>query len=196
MPISHIRIWLWYIRTGDPRGFNKGHNPKTLNDKNHQASSQKFRQLMPREVFLREELLYSHLHVRAATQRHNDKDARRKDTGRKGAWRKTQEGRRKKTSLTIFYLSLYFKCSKGLFKGLHVRGCWRPNINFIFWPPLLMTVTLCLSCSLRCSTRGLGVHCWMLAFFTASYQHLLWTPVHQGFKTHRPGVAFLTTYRL
>ena len=28
-----------------------------------------------------------------------------------------------------------------------------------------MTVTFCLSCSLRCSTRGLGVHCWMLAFF-------------------------------
>ena len=58
----------------------------------------------------------------------------------------------------IFYLSFYCKGSKGLFKVLHVRGCWRPNINFIFWPPLLMTVTLCLSCSLRCSTRGLGVH--------------------------------------
>ena len=28
------------------------------------------------------------------------------------------------------YLSLYCKGSK----GLHVRGCWRPNINFIFWP--------------------------------------------------------------
>ena len=69
------------IRTGDPRGFNKGrsskfrvgcrvrqtpeegrrtyrlkrcgnnnkdvdNNPKTLNDKNHQASSQKFKQLI------------------------------------------------------------------------------------------------------------------------------------------------------
>ena len=32
------------------------------------------------------------------------------------------------------YLSLYCKGSKGLFKGLHVRGCWRPNVNFIFWP--------------------------------------------------------------
>ena len=32
------------------------------------------------------------------------------------------------------HLSLYCKGSKGLFKGLHVRGCWRPNINFIFWP--------------------------------------------------------------
>ena len=73
------------IRTGDPRGFNKGrrsnfregprvqqtpkddrrtyrqkrcgnnnkdesNSPKTLNDKNHQASSQKFRQLRKRRV--------------------------------------------------------------------------------------------------------------------------------------------------
>ena len=76
----------------------------------------------------------------------------------------------------IFTSHFICKSLKGLFKGLHVRGCWRPNINFIFWPPLLMTVMLCLSCSLRCSTRGLGVHCWMVAFFMASYQHLLWTP--------------------
>ena len=33
-----------------------------------------------------------------------------------------------------------------------------PNINFIYFDPTVMTVTLCLSCSLRCSTRGLGVH--------------------------------------
>ena len=26
-----------------------------------------------------------------------------------------------------------------------------------------------------------GPLCWVLAFFTASYQHLLWTPIHQGF---------------
>ena len=36
----------------------------------------------------------------------------------------------------------------------------------------------------------------MLAFFTASYQHLLWTPTHQGLKPLRPGVAFPTTSRL
>ena len=57
------------IRTDDPRGFNKGrsskfregspvkrsgnnnkdedNSPKTLNDKNHQASSLKFKQLIP-----------------------------------------------------------------------------------------------------------------------------------------------------
>ena len=41
-----------------------------------------------------------------------------------------KEGRRRKTSLQNIYLSLY---CKGL-KGLRVRGCWRLNINFIFWP--------------------------------------------------------------
>ena len=35
-----------------------------------------------------------------------------------------------------------------------------------------------------------GPLCWMLAFFTASYQHLLWTPIHQGPKPLRPGVAY------
>ena len=40
-----------------------------------------------------------------------------------------------------------------------------------------MTVTLCLSCSLRLPDRGpRGSLCRMLAFFIASYQHLLWTP--------------------
>ena len=41
---------------------------------------------------------------------------------------------RMKTSLENIYLSLYCKGLKGLFKGLHVRGCWRLNVNFIFWP--------------------------------------------------------------
>ena len=38
-----------------------------------------------------------------------------------------------------------------------------------------------------------GPLCWVLAFFSASYQHLLWTPIHQGPKPLRPGVAFPTT---
>ena len=44
--------------------------------------------------------------------------------------------------------------------------------------------------------RPWGPLCWVLAFFTASYQHLLWTPIHQGPKPLRPGVAFPTTSRL
>ena len=41
-----------------------------------------------------------------------------------------------------------------------------------------------------------GPLCWVLAFFSASYQHLLWTPTHQGPKPLRPGVALPITSRL
>ena len=71
-------------------------------------------------------LLYSHL------QHHNDNDARRIKTQwqrcmNKRRMIKTHEGRRKKkrcrkTSLTIFYFSLYCEGSKGLFKGYMWEG--------------------------------------------------------------------------
>ena len=70
------------------------------------------------------------------------------------------DARRKDAGILVFkyiYLSLYCKGLKGLFKGLHVRGCWRPNVNFIFWPHCYDR-HVGLSCSLRCSTRGLGVY--------------------------------------
>ena len=76
-----------------------------------------------------------------------------------------QEWRTHEVFFNNIFTSQFIARFERVVQCLHVRGCWRPNKNFIFWPPLLMTVTLCLSCSLRCSTRGLGVHCWMLAFF-------------------------------
>ena len=89
-------------------------------------------------------MLHSHL------QHHNDTiietDARRK----------TQEGRRKKTSLTIYLPLTLLQGFERVVQGLHVRGCWRLNINFIFWPPLLMTVTLCLSCSPDAGVHSIG----------------------------------------
>ena len=86
------------IRTGDPRGFNKGrstklrvgsrvrrtpeegrrtyrpkccrnnskdddNSPETLNDKNHQASSQKFRQLIPMHSHLMSQSCDRHAYV-------------------------------------------------------------------------------------------------------------------------------------
>ena len=54
------------------------------------------------------------------TYRHNDKRRIKEDAGR--------------LLYNYIYLSLYCKGSKGLFKVLQVRGCWKPNINFIFWP--------------------------------------------------------------
>ena len=44
--------------------------------------------------------------------------------------------------------------------------------------------------------RPWGPLCWVMACFTASYQHLLWTPIHQGPKPLRQGVALPTTTRL
>ena len=75
-------------------------------------------------------MLYTHLPY------HNDSIIKTHAERRK---RKTQEETThdKDTGRLLFkyiYLSLYCKGSKGLFKGLHVRGCWRPNMNFIFWP--------------------------------------------------------------
>ena len=40
---------------------------------------------------------------------------------------------------------------------MHVRGCWRPNVNFIFWPHCYDRHVVSLLFS-WCSTRGLGVH--------------------------------------
>ena len=47
--------------------------------------------------------------------------------------RQTHEGKRRKTSLQIF-TSHFIARFERVVQGLHVRGCWRPNINFIFWP--------------------------------------------------------------
>ena len=47
-----------------------------------------------------------------------------------------------------------------------------------------------------CSTGGPETHCWVMALFTASYQHLLWTPTHQGLWPLWPDVAFPTTSHL
>ena len=105
---------------------------------------------------------------------------------------------RRKTSLTKhMYLSLYCKGSKRVTQGLRVRGSWRSIITAIFWPPLLWPSTLCLSRSPRLiNRRPRGSLGWMMAFFTASDRHLLWTPIHQGPKPFRAGVAFPTISRL
>ena len=68
-------------------------------------------------------MLYSHLHVHAASQRHNNKDRRtQKDARRK-------EAGRNDARILLFILLQGFE---RVVQGLHVRGCWRPNINFIF----------------------------------------------------------------
>ena len=57
-----------------------------------------------------------------------------------------------------------------------MRGSRRPNVTAIFWPPLLRPWTLCLSRSPDAQPEALGSTLLGLAFFTASYQPLLWSP--------------------
>ena len=45
-----------------------------------------------------------------------------------------QEGRHKKTSLEKYSPLTLLQGFERVVEGLHMRGCWRPNINFIFWP--------------------------------------------------------------
>ena len=73
--------------------------------------------------------------------------------------------------------------------GFTVRGSQRPNITEIF-------CVVSFSFSRAAQPEAQGPLCWVIAFFIASYQHLLWTQTHQGPKPLRPGVAFPTTSRL
>ena len=62
-----------------------------------------------------------------------------------------------------------------------MRGSWRPNRNCNILTPLLWPSALCLSRSPGLlNRRPRGPLCWVMAFFTASYQQLFWTPTQLG----------------
>ena len=61
-----------------------------------------------------------------------------------------------------------------------VRGSRRPNRNSNILTPKLWPSALCLSRSLDAQLEPWGPLCWVVAFFIASYQDLLWTPAHPG----------------
>ena len=119
---------------------------------------------------------YSYIHIYIymlnESQRHNDK------------WRA-------KTSLTKYtsHFIVTFVCEREL----------ETEHNCNIWPPLLWPSALCLSRSpglLNRRPRGPAL-CWMMAFFTAPYHQLVWSPTHRGPRGPlRPGVAFSTTSRL
>ena len=74
------------------------------------------------------------------------------------------------------YLSLYCKGSKRVTQGLRVRGSWRPNGTAIFWPHSYGRQRCVFFVLLMLNRRPWGPLCWVMAFFTASYQQLLWSP--------------------
>ena len=73
-------------------------------------------------------MLYTHLPY------HNDSIIVKTDTHRKTHEERKQEGKRRKTSLTIYLPLTLLQGLKRVTQNLHVRGCWRLNIKFIFWP--------------------------------------------------------------
>ena len=75
--------------------------------------------------------------------------------------------------------------------GLRVRGCWRPNIICNFLTPLLWP-SRCVFLVLLMLNRRPRAHCWMLAFFIAAYQHLLWTPNSIGVSEGSLGQVWLS----
>ena len=107
-------------------------------------------------------MLYTHLPY------HNDSIRVKTDARRKiNAWRKTQEWRtheelwcRKEDTRRLLFkyspLTLLQRFER-VVEGLHVRGWWRLNINFIFWP-----------------------HCYdpHIVWFLFSW---CWGPLHRGF---------------
>ena len=66
-------------------------------------------------------MLYTHLPY------HNDSIIVKTD-----AHRKTHEERKQEDFFTIIFTSLFIARFKRVVQSLHARGCWRPNINFIF----------------------------------------------------------------
>ena len=76
-----------------------------------------------------------------------------------------------------------------------MRGSWRPNITAIFWPHSYGRQRCVFLILKMLNRRPRGPLCWVMAFFTASYQHLLWFTTDQGPKPLRPGVSFPSTSR-
>ena len=71
-----------------------------------------------------------------------------------------------------------------------MRGSWRPNRNCN-----ILTPTRCVFLVLQMlNRRPRGPLCWVMAFFTASYQHPLWTPTHQSPKAPSAWCGFTYHY--
>ena len=78
------------------------------------------------------------------------------------------------------YLSLYCKGSKRLFKVCVWEGIGDRTETAIFWTHSYGRQCCVFLVLLMLNRRPRGSLCWVMAFFTASYQQLLWTPTHQG----------------
>ena len=103
-------------------------------------------------------MLYTHL------QHHND----------------TIINRRRKTSLTIFTSHFITRVRKGCVGFYCERELEIEHNCNILTPKLMAVNVVSFSFSRAAQPEAQSPLCWVMAFFIASYQHLLWTPTHQG----------------
>ena len=104
--------------------------------------------------------------------------------------------RRRKTSEEFFNKIFTSHFIARVRKGCSWFACEREletehNCNILtplLWPSRCVFLVL-----LMLNRRPRGSLCFVMAFFIASYQHLLRTSAHQGPRPLRPGVAFSTT---
>ena len=78
------------------------------------------------------------------------------------------------------YLSLYCKGSKRLLQVCVWEGAGDWTETAIVWPHSYGCQRCVFLVLLMLNQRPRGPLCWVMAFFTASYQHLLWTPIQSG----------------
>ena len=109
---------------------------------------------------------------------------------------KTQWQGHRKTSLQIYLPLALLQGFEKVVWGFTVRGRWRSNINCNILTPLLWPLRCVFLVLLMLNRRSRGSLCCVIAFFIASYQHLLRTLAHQGPRPLRPGLAFPITTRL
>ena len=73
---------------------------------------------------------------------------------------------------------------QGFEKGYSRFACERDletEHKLKYFDPTLMAVSMVsFSFSRAAQLEAQGPLCWVMTFFIASYQHLLWTPTHQG----------------
>ena len=74
------------------------------------------------------------------------------------------------------YLSLYCKGSKRLFKVCVWEGAGDRTETAIFWPHSYGRQRCVFYVLLMRNQRPRGPLCWVMTFFTSSYQQLLWSP--------------------
>ena len=86
----------------------------------------------------------------------------------------------RKTSLTIFTSHFIARVRKGLLNVCVWEG-FGDQTELKYFDPHSYSCQSCVFLILQMlNRRPWAPLCWVLAFFTASYQHLLWTPIQSG----------------